>query len=45
MHLFHPVRPGRVTVPVHSGEIIKPSILKSILEQAGLTVEEFVELL
>lgn len=46
VYLRHPDRPDmRVTVPVHSGEVIKPKTLQSILEQAGLTVEEFQELL
>lgn len=34
----------RVTVPYHSKDL-KPGTLKSIIEQAGLTVEEFVGLL
>jgi predicted RNA binding protein YcfA (HicA-like mRNA interferase family) len=44
-HHLH--RPGGrlVTVPVHSGEIIIPSILKSILKQAEITVEELIDLL
>lgn len=31
----HPSKPGKVTVPFHSGEIA-PIIAKSILKQAGL---------
>lgn len=38
-------RPGRVTVPVHAGVILKPKTLLSILEQAGVSVEEWVNLL
>jgi len=34
----------RVTVPVHSGDLKKGTV-HSILEQAGLTVEEFLQLL
>jgi len=34
----------RVTVPYHNKDL-KPGTLKSIIEQAGLTVEEFLELL
>ena len=34
-----------VTVPVHSGKIIKPKTLKSILKQAGISVEELIEVL
>ncbi len=44
VHLSHPNRPGRVTVAQHSG-IIHPEPLMSILAQAGLTIEEFGELL
>ncbi|BCV20952.1 hypothetical protein hamaS1_10210 [Moorella sp. Hama-1] len=40
-------RPGKglVTVPVHAKETLPPKTLKSILRQAGLTVEELIELL
>ncbi|MDR3050141.1 MAG: type II toxin-antitoxin system HicA family toxin [Oscillospiraceae bacterium] len=31
----HPTKPGKVTVPSHSGDIA-PIIVKSILKQAGL---------
>jgi predicted RNA binding protein YcfA (HicA-like mRNA interferase family) len=45
-HYFeHPTKPGRiVTVPVHPGDL-KRSVLASILKQAGLTTEEFLDLL
>jgi predicted RNA binding protein YcfA (HicA-like mRNA interferase family) len=44
-HYFkHPTKPGRiVTVPVHPGDL-KRSVLASILKQAGLTTEEFLDL-
>ncbi len=35
----------RVVVPVHSGEILLPKTLSSIIDQAGLTVDEFTNLL
>lgn len=35
IQLTHPVKPGKVTVPNHAGEV-ENSILKSILTQAGL---------
>ena len=35
MQLKHPTKPGKVTVPVHSGDI-PPGTLNSILKQAGL---------
>ena len=34
-----------VTVPVHSSRDLKPGTLRSIIRQAGLTVEEFTQLL
>ena len=44
--LVHPDDPGRVvTVPVHAGRDLKPGTLRSIIRQAGITVEEFRELL
>ena len=30
----------RVTVPFHSGDILHPKVLKSILKDAGLTIED-----
>ena len=34
-HYIHPVKPGKVTIPCHSGDIA-PIIVKFILKQAGL---------
>jgi predicted RNA binding protein YcfA (HicA-like mRNA interferase family) len=31
----------RVTVPYHSGKIIHPKILKRIIEDTGIPIEEF----
>lgn len=45
IRLAHPAHPMRVTVSIHSRQIVKSGTLRSILEQAGLTVEELVELL
>jgi predicted RNA binding protein YcfA (HicA-like mRNA interferase family) len=46
VYLRNPNYPDkRVTIPVHSGEIIKPKTLQSILKQAGLSVTDFRELL
>ena len=43
--LKHPDKPHlRVTVPYHNRDL-KRRTLSSIIDQAGLTVEEFVELL
>jgi predicted RNA binding protein YcfA (HicA-like mRNA interferase family) len=44
--LVHPQDSRRtVTVPVHAGHDLKRGTLRSIIRQAGFTVEEFVELL
>jgi predicted RNA binding protein YcfA (HicA-like mRNA interferase family) len=45
VHLKHANRPGRVTVPVHAGEILKPKTLASILDQAGVDLDQFVKML
>ena len=44
--LANPNHPARaVTVPVHGNKDLKPGTLRSIIRQAGFTVDEFVELL
>jgi len=35
----------RVTIPFHSGEILHPKVLKSILRDADLTEERFKQLI
>jgi len=35
----------RVTVPFHSGKTLHPKVLKNILKDADLTLDEFKELL
>jgi predicted RNA binding protein YcfA (HicA-like mRNA interferase family) len=42
--LFHRVLGLRVTIPLHNRDLPQP-VLKSILRQADLTVEEFIALL
>ncbi len=45
VYLKHPDHPGRrVTVAIHAGETIKPKTLQAILKQAGLSLDEFLEL-
>ncbi|MBI2755746.1 MAG: hypothetical protein HYX52_03450 [Chloroflexi bacterium] len=39
------VLPGRITVPCHAGTILSPKTFASICTQAGLTVDEVMELL
>ena len=34
----------RVTVPIHAGRTLKKGLLKGILKDIGLTVEEFLRL-
>ncbi len=41
VQLKHPLRPGKVTVPNHQGADIRIGLLRSILQQAGMTTEEF----
>jgi predicted RNA binding protein YcfA (HicA-like mRNA interferase family) len=43
--LVHPQSRRRVSVPVHAGQIVKPGTLKGILDDAGLSPEEFAQLL
>jgi predicted RNA binding protein YcfA (HicA-like mRNA interferase family) len=38
-HPDHPER--RVTVPLHTGKVLRPKTLASMLDQAGISVEEF----
>ncbi|MEK6689875.1 MAG: type II toxin-antitoxin system HicA family toxin [Nitrospirota bacterium] len=40
--LKHTAKNCRVSVPMHSGKILKLGTLKSILEEAGLTVEDIL---
>jgi len=44
--MAHPDDPKRaVTVPVHGNRDLKPGTLRSVIRQAGLTAEEFRQLL
>ena len=36
LQLKHPSKPGKITIPVHSGKDIAPGTLNSILKAAGL---------
>ena len=44
-HYFRSASGAMATVPVHAGETLKADTLRSILLQAGLSVEEFAALL
>ena len=41
LQLRHATKPGKVTVPVHAGDFIGPKLLKSILDQAVLSADDF----
>jgi predicted RNA binding protein YcfA (HicA-like mRNA interferase family) len=43
--LAHPNRPLKVTVAVHTGDIVRVGTLQGILDDAGMTVERLIELL
>jgi predicted RNA binding protein YcfA (HicA-like mRNA interferase family) len=45
-HKIYKNREGRrATVPYHSGKILHPKVLASILRDADLTIEKFINLL
>lgn len=45
-HYLEPSEGGSlVTVPVHTNKILKPKTLKNILNQAGMTIDDFNKLL
>jgi len=37
--------PHVLSVPVHQGKTIKPPLLDALIDAAGLTMDEFIELL
>jgi predicted RNA binding protein YcfA (HicA-like mRNA interferase family) len=42
----HPKKMGKqITIPIHAGQIVPQKTLGYILEQADLTLDDFVELL
>lgn len=41
--LFHPISGCRTTVPLHPGDLGR-SLIREIIKQAGLTIEEFLKL-
>jgi len=43
--LWQPVTKARTVVPVHPGKTLKQPLLRAILHDAGLTVEQFLDLL
>ncbi len=43
-YYFHPTTKRITAVPVHGGNSIGRKLLKQILDQAGITIKEFLEL-
>lgn len=43
--LIHPGTKARTVVPVHRGRTIKEPLLRAIIRDAGLSVDEFIELI
>jgi len=43
--LFHPDTKARTVVPIHAGRTIKKPLLRAILHDARLTVDQFLGLL
>ena len=43
--LIHPETKARTVVPVHSGRTIKEPLLRAIVRDANLSVDEFIGLL
>ncbi|HEY4474222.1 MAG TPA: type II toxin-antitoxin system HicA family toxin [Candidatus Paceibacterota bacterium] len=41
---YNPVTKRLTSVPIHGGNIIGRGLLKAIIKQAGLTVEQFLKL-
>lgn len=40
----HAIKAGYVTIPFHVGRILDPKTLRSIIQQAGLIVDQFRDL-
>jgi predicted RNA binding protein YcfA (HicA-like mRNA interferase family) len=43
--LIHPVTHARTVVSIHAGRTIKEPLLRAIIRDANLTVDEFLDLL
>jgi len=44
-HHMHKTGSNLVTVPVHGGEILSSMVIKSVLKQAGLEVDDLIKFL
>lgn len=43
--IFRNIAGRRVTVPFHAGKVLHPKLLKSVLNDADLSEESFIEML
>lgn len=43
--LIHPESGARTVVPVHSGKTLKEPLLRAIVRDANVSIDEFIELL
>ena len=43
--LIHPEKKARTVVPIHSGRTIKEPLLRAIVRDANLSIDEFIALL
>ena len=43
--LIHAEKRARTVVPIHAAKTIKPPLLRAIIRDANLSVDEFIELL
>ena len=43
--MFHPESKARTVAPVHPGQSIKDPLLRGIIRDANLSVDQFIELL
>ncbi len=43
--LIHPMKQVRTVIPVHAGRTIKEPLMRSILKDAELSIEKFIDLL
>ena len=41
LHLKHPVKKGKVTIPIHAGKDLKKGTLNAILKSAGLKYKHY----
>lgn len=43
--LRHPTKPGRTVLPLHSGKTLQPGLLRTIIDETGLSADDIRSLL